>query len=82
MNLGQLSRLCGYLSLVLLIGSVFVILFALATLWANELMATLVYWALIAAFGCFAFWAERDLPCIRKSSGKIKQRCARAHRRF
>lgn len=57
MNLRQLSRLSGYLSLTLLIGSIIVILFALATLWANELMATLVYWALIAAFCCFAFWA-------------------------
>lgn len=68
MNLVRLSRLSGYLALAFVVIALAVIGYALLTLWANELMANVAYYSLIAAFCCFFFWAgSATIIAVRNS---------------
>jgi hypothetical protein len=71
-NLKQLSRWAGFLSLFFLTVAAAIILYALVTLWANELMANLAYYSLIAAFCCFVFWAVSATVIVFRRNRQAK----------
>ncbi len=55
--LSGLSRWSGYLALAFLGAAVAIFLFVFLNLRADELLANLIFWSLVASFCCFVFWA-------------------------